>query len=108
MFPIDSSLTYARSTTASQFTFNTSQSNLVGGELVYDVSIGSLTKNVVSSTSTFTVYLEATSRHLQTCTKAGSWVTPATLALTYDIRNPPASTTLTSVAYIGPDVATCG
>ena len=74
----------------------------MGSELVYDVSIGSLTKNVVSSTSTFTVYLEATSRHLQTCTKAGSWVTPATLALTYDIRNPPASTTLTSVAYIGP------
>jgi hypothetical protein len=35
-------------------------------------------------------------------------VTPTTLALQYDIRNPPSSTTLHTVTYIGAAVATCG
>ena len=76
---------------------------------MYDVAIKSKKLNIVSAASTFTVYLEATSRKLpgSSCKVTTSWVQSVTQSLTYDVRAPPTSTTLATVTYIGPPLS-CG
>ena len=107
MLLTDSDTTFVKSTSAGQFIFSTNQSNLEGRVLAYDVAISSANLNIVSSVTTFTVYIRAPSRILQNCNIKTSWVTAVTQTITYDIRAPPASTTLATRKYVGPALS-CG
>lgn len=107
MLPVDYNNAETRSNSASQFIFRANQSNSEGSVLVYDVAIRSSESKLVSATSTFTVYISATSRLLPSCKVTTSWVSAVTQSITYDIRAPPKSTTLAILNYIGPQIS-CG